>query len=106
MPFGIAPGGFFFCRLAVWSGGFFISLSLGWVAAGVQQKPKKEPNMANRNMNPGIGKNANPGVCGYIVLRVLPIARCDVWDARDAWDNGFLKFALRAPHYAGHKARH
>ena len=56
--------------------------------------------MANKNTNPGIGKNANPGVCGYIVLRVLPIAR---WDA---WDNGFLKFALRAPHFAGHKARH
>ena len=53
--------------------------------------------MANKNTNPCIGKNANPGVCGYIVLRVLPIARWDVWDARDAWDNGFLKFTLRAP---------
>ena len=38
--------------------------------------------MANKNTNPGIGKNANPGVCGYIVLRVLPIGRWDVWDAR------------------------
>ena len=53
--------------------------------------------MTNKNTNPCIGKNANPGVCGYIVRRVLPIARWDVWDARDAWDNGFLKFTLRAP---------
>ena len=75
---------------------FFISLSRGRVAAGVQQK-KRSHHMANKNTNPGIGKNANPGVCGYIVLRVLPMARWDVWDARDAWDNGFLKFALRAP---------
>ena len=40
--------------------------------------------MANRNTNPGIGESVDPGVCGYIVLRVLPIARWDVWDARDA----------------------
>jgi len=30
------------------------------------------------------------------VLRALQMARWDVWDARDAWDDGFLKFALRA----------
>ena len=42
---------------------FFISLSRGRVAAGVQQKKnQKEPNMANRNTNPGIGENADPGV--------------------------------------------
>ena len=40
--------------------------------------------MANRNTNPGISESVDPGVCGYIVLRVLPIARWDVWDARDA----------------------
>ncbi|MBR3822870.1 MAG: hypothetical protein IKJ37_14780 [Kiritimatiellae bacterium] len=40
--------------------------------------------MANGNTNPGIGESVDPGVCGYIVLRVLPIARWDVWDARDA----------------------
>ena len=48
--------------------------------------------MANGNTNPGIGESVDPGVCGYIVLRVLPIARWDVWDARDEWDNGFMNF--------------
>ena len=56
--------------------------------------PKKGPHMANKNTNPGISESAYSGVCGYIVLRALPIAR---WDERDAWDNSFLKFALRAP---------
>ena len=43
--------------------------------------------MANRNTNPGIGETTDSGVCGYIVLRVLQMAK---------WDDGFLKFALRA----------
>ena len=30
------------------------------------------------------------------VLRALPMAKWDVWDECDAWDDGFLKFALRA----------
>ena len=30
------------------------------------------------------------------MLRALPMAKWDVCDAYDAWDNGFLKFALRA----------
>ena len=38
--------------------------------------------MANKNTNPGISESAYSGVCGYIVLRALPIARWDVWDAR------------------------
>ena len=29
-------------------------------------------------------------------LRALLMARCDVWDARDAWDDGFLKLAFGA----------
>jgi hypothetical protein len=50
--------------------------------------------MANKkNTTPGIGESVDSEVCGYIVLRALPIAR---WDARDALDNGFLKFALSA----------
>ena len=53
--------------------------------------------MANKkNTTPGIGESVDSEVCGYIVLRALPMARWDVWDARDAWDNGFLKLALRA----------
>ena len=31
-------------------------------AAGELKNPKKEPNMANRNTNPGIGENADSGV--------------------------------------------
>ena len=65
-------------------------------AAGELKQHKKEPDMAKRNTNPGGGKTADSGVCGYIVLRVLPIARRDVWDECDALDNGFLKLALRA----------
>jgi hypothetical protein len=30
------------------------------------------------------------------VLRALQMARCDVWDEYDAWDDGFLKFAFGA----------
>ena len=37
--------------------------------------------MANKNTNPGGGKTADSGVCGYIVLHALPMARRDVWDA-------------------------
>ena len=49
----------------------------GWLRE-FNKKPKKEPNMANRNTNPGIGKSADSGGCGYIVLRDLPIAKWDV----------------------------
>jgi len=42
---------------------FFISLSRGRVAAGVQQKHKKEPHMANKkNTTPSIGESADSGV--------------------------------------------
>ena len=91
-----AGGSFFFAVGPFGPAAFFISLSRGRVAAGVQEKPQKEPHMANKNTNPGIGESVDSGVCGYIVLRALPIAKWDVWDARDAWDNGFLKLALRA----------
>ena len=57
-----AGGSFFFAVGPFGPAAFFISLSRGRVAAGVQQKPKKEPHMAKRNTNPGIGENANPGV--------------------------------------------
>ena len=62
-PFGFAPEGHFFFAVGPFGpAAFFISLSRGRVAAGVQQKPKKEPNMANKNTNPGDGKTAVPGV--------------------------------------------
>ena len=57
-----AGGSFFFAVGPFGPAAFFISLSRGRVAAGVQQKPKKEPHMANRNTNPGIGENADSGV--------------------------------------------
>jgi hypothetical protein len=65
-PFGFTPEGHFFFAVGPFGpAAFFISLSRGRVAAGVQQKPKKEPNMANRNTKPGIGKNADSGVMHY-----------------------------------------
>ena len=41
------------------------------------------------------------------VLRALLIARWDVRDARDAWDDGFLKFAFGASRWnlANHRQR-
>ena len=35
-------------------------------------------------------------LCRWRSLRALPMAKWDVRDACDAWDNGFLKLALRA----------
>ena len=49
----------------------------GWLRE-LNKNPKKEPDMANNNTNPDIGKNADSGGCGYIVLRDLPIAKWDV----------------------------
>jgi len=49
----------------------------GWLRE-FNKNPKKEPDMANRNTNPGIGENADSGGCGYIVLRALPMAKWDV----------------------------
>ena len=40
----------------------------GWLRE-FNKNPKKEPDMANRNTNPGIGETTDSGVCGYIVLR-------------------------------------
>ena len=58
-----APEGLFFFAVGPFGpAAFFISLSRGRVAAGVQQKPKKEPHMAKRNTNPGIGESVDSGV--------------------------------------------
>ena len=58
-PFGIAPEGLFFFAVGPFGpAAFFISISRGRVVAGVQQKTKKEPHMANRNTNPGISESA------------------------------------------------
>jgi len=65
-----AGGSFFFAVGPFGPAAFFISLSRGRVAAGVmQQKPKKEPDMAKRNTNPGGSESVDSGGCGYIGLR-------------------------------------
>ena len=40
-------------------GGFFFTISPAAGAAGELKQHKKEPNMANKNTNPGIGKDDN-----------------------------------------------
>ena len=44
-------------------GGFFFTISPAAGAAGeLKQNPKKKPNMAKRNTNPGIGETTDSGV--------------------------------------------
>jgi hypothetical protein len=45
---------FFFCRRAVWSGGFFHFTFAGWLRE-FNKKTKRSHHMANRNTNPSIG---------------------------------------------------
>ena len=62
-PFGFAPEGFFFLpsgRLVRRLFSFHFPVA-GWLRE-LNKNPKKEPNMANRNTNPGIGENADSGV--------------------------------------------
>ena len=54
-----AEGPFFFVVGPFGPAAFFISLSRGRVAAGVQQKPQKEPHMADKNTNPIGSKDDN-----------------------------------------------
>ena len=58
-PFGIAPEGLFFFAVGPFGpAAFFISLSRGGWLREFNKNPKKEPNMANRNTNPGISESA------------------------------------------------
>ena len=83
-----AGGSFFFAVGPFGPAAFFISLSRGRVAAGVQQKPKKEPHMANGNTNPGGGETTDSEVMHN------PQPSCARTHARVVSPTGILKESL------------
>ena len=102
-----APEGLFFCRRAVWSGGFFHFTFPGPGGYGSSTKtPKRSHIWPTEIRIPAAAKVSIREVVDILGF-ALAMAKWDVWDARDEWDNGFLKFAFGASRWnlANHRQR-